>query len=311
MNKNPKDSQTDDMVWELESQLEPGMLRFLAHVIENGLQAGLRTQQDFIRHFTPKDIMQGLAERPDLRANILVPTTGVRPKIALKKTAESAGLDLQISLDEGETDAELIVSLFHPDDRVRYLDTARLWNYIIEPKFWTTEAKDGNAHTQAKAHMAFIVARAIEDHLVTHRDVVDGISVGTMVKYLPPTELQSMIEKALSNSHSGTPFTEQNLLEAVPATKMMEHIPLSLVWNQVVCPKIAEKKDLANQGSAVNSSANSNSGRGSNNGNSNNISSSNGSSNNATSSNASSNNSQKHNEDLSSNPSELEGKIAA
>lgn len=299
MNKNPKDSQTDDMVWELESQLEPGMLRFLAHVIENGLQAGLRTQQDFIRHFTPKDIMQGLAERPDLRANILVPTTGVRPKIALKKTAESAGLDLQIALDEGETDAELIVSLFHPDDRVRYLDTTRLWNYIIEPKFWTTEAKDGNAHTQAKAHMAFIVARAIEDHLVTHRDVVDGISVGTMVNYLPPTEMQSMIEKALSNSRNGTPFTEQNLLEAVPATKMMEHIPLSVVWNQVVCPKIAEKKDFATQGNQANSSSKSPGGNSSHNGNSNNDQNNN------------NNNNQHNNEYQNGNPNELEGKIAA
>ena len=253
MKKHAKDSQTNDMVWELESQLEPGMLRFLAHVIENGLQAGLRTQQDFIRHFTPKDIMEGLAERPDLRANILVPTTGVRPKIALKKSAESAGLDLQIALDENETDAELIVSLFHPDDRVRYLDNARLWNYIIEPKFWLTEAKDGAANSQAKSHMAFIVDRAIEEHLVTYRDIVDGISVGTLVKYLPPAEIQVLIEKALSNSHNGTPFTEQDLYEVVPSKSLMENIPLSLVWNMVVCPKIAEKKDLTRPGTSVGS----------------------------------------------------------
>jgi hypothetical protein len=45
------------------------------------------------------DIMMGLAERPDLRANILVPTTGVRAKIASKKSAEAAGADLQIALD--------------------------------------------------------------------------------------------------------------------------------------------------------------------------------------------------------------------
>jgi hypothetical protein len=240
-----RDADAEDLTWELESKLEPGMLRFLAHVMENGLQAGLRTQHDFIRHFTPRDIMQGLADRPDLRANILVPTTGVRPKIALKKSAESAGEDLQIALEEGETDAELIVSLFHPDDRVRYLDNARLWNYIIEPKFWMTEKKDGVAFERAKSHMAFIIDRAIEDRLLTFRDIVEGITVGTMVQYLPPTELQSVIERALSHSHSSKPFSEQDLITAVPSVRLVEHIPHSLIWDKVICPKIAEKKDLA------------------------------------------------------------------
>lgn len=246
MNKNPKD--TDELVWELESKLEPGMLRFLAHVIENGLQAGLRTQHDFIRHFPPKDIMLGLTERPDLRANILVPTTGVRPKIALKKTAESAGLDLQIALDEGETEAELIVSLFHPDDRVRYLDNARLWSYIVEPKFWLVDKSDSVGFGQAKTHVAFIIDRAIEDRLLTYRDIVDGISVASMVQYLPGTEMQSIIEKALSNSHGGKPFTEEDLLAAVPSKRLVEHVPLSIIWNQVICPKIADKKDLTSRG---------------------------------------------------------------
>ncbi len=245
MSKKQRDIETEDLTWELESKLEPGMLRFLAHVMENGLQAGLRTQQDFIRHFPPRDIMMGLADRPDLRANILVSTTGVRPKIALKKSAESAGEDLQISLDEGETDAELIVSLFHPDDRVRYLDNARLWNYIIEPKFWTTEKQDGTTFDRAKSHLAFILDRAIEDHLLTYRDIVDGITVGTLVQYLPPAKLQAVIEKALAHSHSNKPFSEQDLMSAAPSSVLVDHIPHTLIWESVICPKIAEKKELA------------------------------------------------------------------
>ncbi len=249
MNRQRPQETNDDMSWELESKLEPGMLRFLAHVIENGLQARLRTQEDFIRHFSPHDIMQGLAERPDLRANILVPTTGVRPKIASKKNAESAGEDLQIALDEGETDATLIVSLFHPDDRVRYLDTARLWNYIIEPKFWTREKGNGEEFEQAKSHLAFILDRAIEDRMLTYRDIVDGITVGQMVRYLPVEEMQSVIEKALSNSHSNKAFTEQDMLGVVPTRKLVEYLPLSVIWNSVVCPKIAERNEFANSDS--------------------------------------------------------------
>jgi len=235
-----------DTSWELETKLEPGMLRFLAYVLEDGLQAGLRTQDDFIRHFPPAEIMKGLARRPDLRANILVPTTGVRAKIALKKSAESSGHDLQIALDEGETDAGLIVSLFHPDDRVRYLDQQKLWNYISEPKFWTWKKDDTEQFRRAKSHIAFILDRAIEEDLLTYRDIVDGITVATMVQCLPLDQLQRVIETALSNSHNNATFTEQDLLNTVPATKLVDHIPLPMIWERVICPKVAEQSVSTN-----------------------------------------------------------------
>jgi len=251
MSKHEKRKKHGEMKWELESKLEPGMLRFLAHVIEDGLQNGLRTQEDFIRHFPPLDIMKGLAERPDLRANILVPTTGVRSKIATKKSAASSGEDLQIALDEGETDAALIVSLFHPDDRVRYLDKVQLWNYIVEPKFWMQSKDDSAAFDRAKSHVAFILDRAIEDRMLTFRDIVDGISVATMVQHLPLEELQAVIEKALSNSHKSETFTEEDMLNVVPMSRLVESIPLSVIWDRVVRPKIAAQNEFDAQGEEV------------------------------------------------------------
>ncbi len=248
---NDIEQQNDDMVWELESKLEPGMLRFLAHVIEDGLQSGLRTQSDFIRHFPPSDIMKGLSDRPDLRANILVSTTGLRSKIASRKSAESAGQDLQIALDEGETDAETIVSLFHPDDRVRYLDNARIWSYISEPRFWTCTKDNPKEFKRAKDHVAYILNRAIEDRLLTQRDIVEGITVGTMVQYVPLTELQVMIEKALDNSRTNKSFTEQDLLDVVPMSNLVETIPLSIFWERVVSPKVAEQNGLCNSNEAA------------------------------------------------------------
>ena len=122
------------------SRLGHGKERFLAHVIEQGLEVGRRTPEDFIRHFPPGMIMLGLGDRPDLRANILVLTTGVKLKIALKKSAETSGEDLQIALDEQETDAESIVLLFHPDDRVRYLDHRKLWSFVTEGEFWRVDS---------------------------------------------------------------------------------------------------------------------------------------------------------------------------
>ena len=82
------------------SQLSKGRERFLAHVIEHGLECGQRTPEDFIRHFPPMAIMKALEDQPDLRANIVVIATGVKKKVALKKTAEHCGMDVQIALDE-------------------------------------------------------------------------------------------------------------------------------------------------------------------------------------------------------------------
>jgi hypothetical protein len=68
------------------SKLDKGRERFLAHAIEHALETGRRTPEDFIRHFPPKAIMEGLAQEPKLRGAILVLTTGLKPKISEKKT---------------------------------------------------------------------------------------------------------------------------------------------------------------------------------------------------------------------------------
>src|SRR5688572_14890176 len=81
-----------------ESKLTEGKQRFLSHVVVHALGHGRRTPEDFLRFFPPAAVMHGLRDQPQLRANILVISTGVRGKIALKKSAESCGNDLQIAL---------------------------------------------------------------------------------------------------------------------------------------------------------------------------------------------------------------------
>ena len=91
----------------LTSSLSDGKLRFLSQVVAHALASGLRSARDFIRHFPPKSIMLALQSQPELRANIVVPTIGMHEKVALKKSAESTGEDLQIALDERVIDAYL------------------------------------------------------------------------------------------------------------------------------------------------------------------------------------------------------------
>lgn len=222
------------------SALKEGRQRFLAHAVEHALEIGRRSASDFIRHFPPSAIMKGLEHQPGLRAAILVLTTGLKKRIATKKSWESAAEDLQIALDERETDAESIVAVFNPDDRIRYLDNKQIWAMLVEGEFWSTPSSDKETFERAKAHIAFMLDRALIDHLVTHRDIVEGITVAELATRLPKSELGMLIESALHNSHDGKPFTEADLLRARPPNVLVNYVPLSHLWNSVIVPKIAQ-----------------------------------------------------------------------
>ena len=222
-----------------QSRLERGRERFLAYAIEHAFETGLRTPQDFIRHFPPSVIMEGLAEQARLRAAILVLTTGLKQKIAEKKSWESAAEDLQIALDEGETDAESVVAVFDPDDRVRYLDSTRIWRFLAEGDFWNAGVADKPAHGLAKDNVAFMLERALGERLITHRDVVEGITVAELAKRLPKAELGKIIEGALTKAKSNSPFSEADLLREMPPFVLVEYVPLPHIWDTVVSQKIA------------------------------------------------------------------------
>lgn len=223
-----------------QSRLERSRERFLAYAIEHAFETGLRSPQDFIRHFPPSTIMRGLADQPRLRAAILVLTTGLKEKIAEKKSWESAAEDLQIALDEGETDAESVVTVFDPDDRVRYLDATGIWQFLIEGDFWNAGVADKQGHGLAKDNIAFMLERALAERLVTHRDVVEGITVAEIAKRLPKAELGKIIEGALTKSKSNSPFSEADLLREMPPFVLVEYVPLPHVWSTVLEPKIAQ-----------------------------------------------------------------------
>jgi len=222
------------------SSLKEGRERFLAHAVERSLEIGRRSAEDFIRHFPPEIIMKGLEHQAALRASILVLTTGLKKKIAMKKSWESAAEDLQIALDEGETDAESIVAVFEPDDRIRFLDHKKIWSFLVEGEFWRVGADDKAALDAARSHIAFMLERALIDHLLSHRNVIDGITVAELAQRLPKKELGVIIESALENAHDKKPFTERDLLAARPPSVLVDYVPLPHLWENVIVPKIAE-----------------------------------------------------------------------
>lgn len=221
------------------SKLEKPAQRFLAHVIEHCFEIGRRSAADFIRHFSAIDVMTALERRPDLRADVLVPATGINHKVALRKSARSSGEDLQIALDEGVTAATEVVALFRPDDRVRYLDNRKLWTFVTEGEFWKTDKSKGAAFEKAKSHIAFMLDRGLADGLLDHSDLVAGVSVETLAQSLPREKLGEIINAALALGRDKKSFTDRDLLATAAASVLVEDVSLVHIWETVLVPKVA------------------------------------------------------------------------
>jgi hypothetical protein len=222
------------------SKLEHGRQRFLVYAIEHALQIGRRTPEDFIRHFPPRTIMEALSVRPDLRAGVLVPTTGLKQRIALKKSWQSAGDDLQSALDEGETKPVQIVDAFAPDDRVLYLQDKKIWAFIVEGQFWkVTPKEDKAAFATAQQHIAYLLERALLDGLITPRDVVDGIGVNELCNRLPRSEMAALFTAALEGGRKGKAFTDRDLLATLPPSTLVQHVPLPHIYETVLHARVA------------------------------------------------------------------------
>ncbi len=191
--------------------------------------------------------MEGMAEHPELRASILSQTTGLKVKIAIKKSWQSAAEDLRIALAEGETDAQTVVSVFDPDDRVRYLPRAKIWAFLIEGDFYNVTASRTNDHRIAKQHIAFLLDRALNDGLLTHRDIIDGVTVAELSTRLPKAELGKIIEGALLAGRHRKPFTDLELWSALTAPALVEYVPLPHVWSSIIVPKIAVAHGFSNE----------------------------------------------------------------
>lgn len=229
---------------EYESKLSAGLPSFLSAVVQHSFDVGLRQPEDFLRHFSPRSIMRALAAEPAHRGRILEATTGLRSRIASKKSPESSAEDLQIALDEGITDADTVVSLLGPDDRVRFLDAQMLWAFVIEPGYGNGSANHGDQIRQIREHTSFIIERALSEGLINHRDVVNAISVPTLVDRLPRSELATVFERVLEEGREGMAFTDELLFELVPMSVTVAHIALVTLWDWVIAAKISIPQGL-------------------------------------------------------------------
>ena len=229
-----------------KSELKTGAERYLSQVIVSALTDGWRSADDFLRHFKPADLMQRLEKAPDLRATVLVQAAGVHERIAKKKSTASAAEDLRIALDEGVTTPAAVVELIGPDDRVRYLERAKLWSFLTEEQFWT--AGSSSAGERAVSRMVYLLESAMAESLLTIQDFADGVTFETISARLPHKELQRVVKFALEAGRKKAPFNEESLLELVPFKDLLGFVPLDHVYKRVLVAKVAQPAGFVSTG---------------------------------------------------------------
>jgi hypothetical protein len=219
------------------SKLQKGAARFLAETLEHALANGRRTAEDFIRHFPPAAIMAALDAVPKLRADFLVTLVGIKERTALRTSSSDAGRMLENALEEGDTDAHSVVTIFNPDDRIQYLEARRVWTFLLEGEFWKApRSKDGGVYRTAQGHIAFMLDRAIAHHLISHEDIIEGITIEMIAEKLPRNDMARVFKGAVTAGRGGKPFNDSDLYTLMTSSTLVDYVPLPHIMQTVLLP---------------------------------------------------------------------------
>ncbi len=214
--------------------------RFLAHLMDHAFREGWRTPDDFVKHFPADVIMSALKSAPDLRVAILAAATGIYEEILRRKTPALAAEDLRLALDEGTTSTLQLLTVFSAEDRVRYLDPHRIWDFLAADHFWQTDADASEEARQGAAdRMVFTLSQALQERLLTLRDVLDGLTYDAVADSLSPHELRVVVRHALAKGRDGIGLNEKVLLEVLPLDKLVRTVSLEHIWHEVIIRRLA------------------------------------------------------------------------
>ena len=150
--KHTSDEQTDVALQEKAREYadrHPGV-RYLADVLRalHAPGALMRSAKGFYGAFTPREMMEALAQRPDLRVKTVKAITGGAPTLLrrLPPEALASQIDLLVIDDLPEAErsvrAEADRALTVHDLYMKYLDPVDLATYLPAQSIWAYESQD-------------------------------------------------------------------------------------------------------------------------------------------------------------------------
>lgn len=227
------------------SDLHEALARFLSHAVACSLHIGLRTPDDFLRHFTPADIMGALATDPERRAELLERTTGMKRSLAIHKDPSAAADDLRLGLEHGQADPAIVVDLVDPDVMVQHLAPQRIWRFVVEDKFWLMDRSQPQDFELAQRFVGFLLTTALSEALITPTELVMRITPERLALCLPRQALAPLLTLAFAGDEDGPRLDGDALLAIAPPVMLAQHVPLAHLWRTVFVERISRAHDLA------------------------------------------------------------------
>jgi hypothetical protein len=202
-------------------------IRFVADVLAalNAAPIPVRSARDFFNWFSPREVLEALSERPDLRVKLVRAVTGGPP--ALLRRMAAADLAAQIDLlavedlpaserdvraegDRTLTLAEIYLKYLEPQDVVAYLPLQRVWSYEGHDSWWT--------RTPSPATRALLTAqlKAVRRHaILSDSEILDAVGEEALERDFPlaiRTKLRTAARKA---ARENKPFRDTDIFAAL------------------------------------------------------------------------------------------------
>jgi hypothetical protein len=223
----------------------PG-LQFLADVMRSlhGSHEPMREAQEFFAAFSPKEVMEALRQRPDLRVRVVKAITG--SPMALLRRLPADALASQIDLlaiddlpeaeravradgDRALSVHELYLKYLDPLDLATYFPAHAIWKYEGQEEWWKA------APTASTRALMLAELRSVRRHtIMTDSEIIDLVGDETLEKHLPLEVRTAMRKAARRAAAEGRPYSDTDLFAGAGGPRdlvdeMVDHVP----WTQL------------------------------------------------------------------------------
>jgi len=246
--RHTSDEQTDVALQEQARQHadhHPGV-RFLADILRalHGATGAQRNAKTFYSVFTPREVMDGFGQRPDLRVKVLRAITGSPAALLRRLSSEALAFQIDLLATEDLPEAERSVraeadrALSVHDLYLKYLDPADIATYLPAQAIWMYEARDNWWKTEPTAATRALMAtelRSIRRHaILTDSEILDLLGDETLERCLPLAVRTALRRAARRAAKEGRPFTDADLFASAAGgpgerdliDEMVESVPL-------------------------------------------------------------------------------------
>jgi len=228
-------------------------LRYLADVLRvlHDTAAPLRNAKTFYDAFSPREVMDAFAQRPDLRVKVGKAITGSPAALLRRLSAEALASQIDLlaiedlpeaersvraEADRSRTVQELYLKYVDPIDVATYLPARSIWLYESHDDWWRWEP------TATTRGLMAAELRSIRRHaILTDSEIFDVLGEETLERHLSLAIRTGLRRAARRAASEGRLFTDTDLFASVGVgggrdmiDEMVESVPLPQLREVIV-----------------------------------------------------------------------------